>query len=127
MSDMVKVIMALGSNNNQQANIEKAKEELYSLFGTDIVFTKSVWTQPIGIESEKFLNCLAFINTGYSLEQTTDMTKRIETICGNSKEKRKANIVNMDIDILKYNNIVLHEKDWNRKYIKELMDSEKDK
>ncbi|MDO4160097.1 MAG: 2-amino-4-hydroxy-6-hydroxymethyldihydropteridine diphosphokinase [Prevotellaceae bacterium] len=124
---MVKVIMALGSNNNQQANIEKAKEELYSLFGTDIVFTKSVWTQPIGIESEKFLNCLAFINTGYSLEQTTDMTKRIETICGNSKEKRKANIVNMDIDILKYNNIVLHEKDWNRKYIKELMDSEKDK
>ena len=47
--------------------------------------------------------------------------KHIERTCGNRKRARTNNIVKMDIDVLKYDELILHEKDWSRNYIMELM------
>lgn len=91
------------------------------MFGKSIIFTECVWTEPIGIKSDKFLNCLAFTHTQHKLEYLCMALKHIEQACGNSKRARTNNIVKMDIDILKYGDITLHTDDWNRKYIADLI------
>lgn len=113
--------MSLGSNCDQKESMSAAKEKLRSMFGDDITFSECVWTEPIGIESDKFLNCLAFTHTSHKLEYVSKAVKNIERGCGNRKRARTSNIVKMDIDILKYANQILHESDWSRKYITELM------
>lgn len=113
--------MSLGSNCDQEESMSAAKEKLRSMFGDDITFSECVWTEPIGIESDKFLNCLAFTHTSHKLEYVCKAVKHIERGCGNRKRARTSNIVKMDIDILKYANQILHESDWSRKYITELM------
>lgn len=91
------------------------------MFGSDIVFSRSVWTAPIGIDSDNFLNCLVFTHTTHKLEYIIKAMKHIERLCGNRKRARSNNIVKMDIDVLRYDEIILHENDWSRNYIKELM------
>ena len=121
MTEQKTLILSLGSNYNQEESLSAAQEKLRGMFGSDIVFTECVWTEPIGIISDKFLNCLAFTHTTHKLENIEKAIKHIEKACGNRKRARTKNIVIMDIDILKYGSITLHEKDWDRKYIMELM------
>ena len=121
MAEQKELILSLGSNCDQKESMSAAKEKLRSMFGDDITFSECVWTEPIGIESDKFLNCLAFTHTSHKLEYVSKAVKHIERGCGNRKRARTSNIVKMDIDILKYANQILHESDWSRKYITELM------
>ena len=51
-----KLIIALGANVDAEANIELAKIHLGKLF-PGIGFSTVVSTEPIGIESDDFLNC----------------------------------------------------------------------
>lgn len=117
MTELKELILALGTNCNQEKTISLAQEKLRSMFGKDIIFTECVWTEPIGIKSDKFLNCLAFTHTQHKLEYLCKALKHIERTCGNCKRARTNNIVSMDIDILKYGGLTLHTEDWNRKYI----------
>ena len=121
MPERKELILSLGSNCDQEESMSAAKEKLRSMFGDDITFSECVWTEPIGIESDKFLNCLAFTHTSHKLEYVCKAVKHIEKGCGNRKRARTSNIVKMHIDILKYANQILHESDWRRKYITELM------
>lgn len=120
MDDSIQIILALGSNSQQKLNIDKAKSMLVALLG-NICFSKNIWTHPIGICSNDFLNCLAISQTTLSLDALEMELKMIEKSCGDSTLKRKKNVVKMDIDILKYGTIILHEKDWKRSYVKELL------
>ena len=121
MPERKELILSLGSNCDQKESMSAAKEKLRSMFGDDITFSECVWTEPIGIESDKFLNCLAFTHTSHKLEYVSKAVKHIERGRGNRKRARTCNIVKMDIDILKYATQILHERDLSRKYISELM------
>ena len=121
MTEKKELIISLGSNYDQEACMLRAKTEIRNAFGPDTMFSEEVWTSPIGIESDLFLNCLAFIRTSLKLEQLGMRLKQIERLCVNNKRARADNILKMDIDILKYANQILHESDWSRKYITELM------
>lgn len=121
MTDKKELIMSLGSNCDQETCMSEAMSRLRDMFGNDIVFTEQIWTTPIGIESESFLNCLAFTHTSHKLEHVVKAVKHIEKMCGSRKGARANNIVKMDIDILKYGGQVLHESDWSREYIVRLM------
>lgn len=114
------IVIALGTNENQETNMRTAKQLLRQLF-SDIEFTKSIWTKPIGMQSERFLNCLAIAHTKHREPQISSALKRIEIRCGNTRALRTVNIVRMDIDILLFDHQRLHEKDWKRSYIKNLM------
>ncbi len=48
--------------------------------------------------------------------------KRIEQLAGNTLDKRNMGVVEADIDLLMYDDVKLHEKDWQRSYIKELVE-----
>ena len=112
--------MALGSNHNPLQNISHAEVILKQLF-PDITFSKRLWTNPIGMTSPQFLNTLAICSTKKSLQETLHDIKHIELLCGDTLSQRKEKIVAMDIDILKYGSQKLHENDWNRPYIQQLL------
>ena len=55
----IKIIIAMGSNIDQEAHIEQAKALLCSHF-RDLRFSSPLWTEPIGLPgSDKFLNMVA--------------------------------------------------------------------
>lgn len=115
-----KVILALGTNYNQINNMEKAKR-LLNGFTSYIRYSTQTWTEPIGIVSDHFLNCLAIGETDMTLQPFISSIKRIEKKCGDSPSLREENIVCMDIDILMYGDIRMHQGDWQRPYIQQLM------
>ena len=67
----MKVKISLGSNINQTDNICKAKKLLANIF-PDIQFSKTIWTDPIGIKSDKYLNCTGKLTTT-PIEKTTHL------------------------------------------------------
>lgn len=120
---MNRIIIALGSNHNQQENILKAQGLLRSMLDCEINFTESLQTEPVGIVSPLFLNCLGFARTSLLQAETVALLKRIECLCGNTSDSRKRNIIEMDIDLLLFGEVKLHADDWQRDYIKTLMRS----
>lgn len=121
MGEKKELILSLGSNCDQQECMSTACAKLRQMFGNDIVFSQLMWTNPIGIESEKFLNCLVFTHTSHKLEYVNKAMKHIERVCGNRKRARTNNIIKMDIDILKYGEQTLHQDDWSREHVITMM------
>lgn|SRR5574344_179777 len=115
-----KLILALGTNYNQEMNMFMAEHLLKKLL-PDIIFTEQRWTKPIGIKSDRFLNKLAFAMVDHGVPQIERALKNIEHKCGNTKAERSKNIVKIDIDILLVGETKYHIMDWERNYIKDLI------
>ena len=61
-------------------------------------------------------------NTNLAMSEVEEQLKRIEQLAGNTLDKRNMGVVEADIDLLMYDDVKLHEKDWQRSYIKELVE-----
>lgn len=120
MSDKQKLLIALGTNVNQKQNIQKAMELLRKTWH-DILFTNLKWTKPIGMDTDLFYNCLAYTKVDEDLPQVQQILKNIEKTCGNTEADRALQKIQMDIDILMFGTRKLHEQDWQRSYIQELI------
>lgn len=115
------VIFALGTNSGKE-NIKKAQTVLQREF-QDLKFSDIVPTDPIGIIFQRttFYNTLANGTTSKDVAEVIRTLKLIEKECGDSRELRQNGTVVLDVDLLKFDECIFHEKDWNRKYIRELM------
>lgn len=120
MSDKQKLLIALGTNVNQKQNIQKAMELLRKTWH-DILFTNLKWTKPIGMDTDLFYNCLAYTKVDEDLSQVQQILKNIEKACENTEADRVHQKIQMDIDILMFGTHKLHEQDWQRSYIQELI------
>lgn len=118
--DSKQVILALGTNVNQERNMKQVRQLLADTW-PDMKFTTTKWTQPIGMATDLFYNCLAYTEMEESLEELTEKVKNMERICGDTRAERSLNHIQMDIDILLYGDKKLHIDDWQRDYIQELM------
>ena len=114
------LIMSLGSNSEQEACFRRAVELIGKEFH-DVVYSRTIWTSPIGIESGDFMNAVVMAKTHRDEAATIECLKSIEQKCGDSREKRGQNIVRMDIDLLSFDGQKRHENDWNRPYIADLL------
>lgn len=121
MKERHSVILCLGSNIHQQENMRHAQQLLRTEYAS-IAFTPSIWTEPVGVMSPPYLNCLATMTIEDSLSSLHDKTKAIERLMHSSREERKGNIVRIDIDILSFDRKHYHEDDWNRDYVKRLIE-----
>ena len=121
------IIISIGSNYNQKENISFAKKKLAGMLGEQTSFTRDMWTEPVGIQSEKFINCICISTTRHTLLQLTKAFKQLEKKCERSKKNDLINKIPLDIDILLYGNQRYHEKDWERQYIQELLNDFFDK
>jgi 2-amino-4-hydroxy-6-hydroxymethyldihydropteridine diphosphokinase len=72
--------------------------------------------------SPKFTNCVGIAFTALPLEEIKAIFKEIEKECEDTKEKRRNNLIEMDIDILEYDGVRYHEKDWSRPYIIDMVE-----
>ena len=97
----MKITISLGSNTEQEQHIEGAIERLKTVF-SDITFTQPQWTDPIGVVSDRYLNCLANFTTSLSLQQLVQQLKDIETAMGDKHENHEQGIVLIDLDVIKY-------------------------
>lgn len=107
----MKTIIALGSNSNQEENISKAQILLKQRF-EGIKFSDAQWTEPIGIKSDKFLNCLGTFETNISLTQVKQCLKEIEQTMGDSHENHQKGNVLIDIDLTQYGEEIVKEIIW---------------
>lgn len=112
-----RVILALGSNTRQETSMEEAQRLLRELL-PDIVFSRCMWTEPIGIRSEMFLNCMAQACTTLNLAQLKAAIKDIEQAIGD--RNKATNTIPMDIDLMQYGSRRFKEDDWKREYIVKL-------
>lgn len=107
----MKTIIALGSNSNQEENISKAQILLRQRF-KGIKFSDAQWTEPIGIKSDKFLNCLGTFETDISLTHVKQCLKEIEQTMGDSHESHQKGNVLIDIDLAQYGEEIVKEIIW---------------
>lgn len=119
MTEQHRVVIAIGSNTNHEENMIKAKKLLSALLA--ISYTSEIWTTPIGVNSDKFLNCLGVAETKHGVKQLERAFKQIERRCGDAKSKRNRGTIVMDIDILQYDEEKLHKTDWTRDYVQKLI------
>lgn len=121
MQQNIKIVVALGTNVNQNENMKQAVDLLRQAFA-DMRFGRMMWTEPIGLpHSDKFLNMLGVGYTKSSKQRVERALKSIEKRCGRSASASKLGVIAMDIDILLFGDEKCHEEDWERDYIQELM------
>mgnify|MGYP002865042840 CR=1 FL=1 len=115
----VEIILMLGSNSCQGEMIAAAQEMLEDTF-KQIRFSTCLWTDPIGMDGPQFLNCAAWAISSLPLEAVRQQLKAIEKTLGKSEEQCQQGIVCIDIDLLQYDTIRMHEEDWERDYFRVL-------
>lgn len=105
MSNVNRVILSLGSNQDSDENIECAAIELEAHF-MSIHFSEPVYTHPVG----DFPDALPFLNQvaiGYTKEDPTglrELFKEIEQLLGRNPQDDKVCKIPINIDLLLWNN-----------------------
>ena len=114
------VIISLASNENQQANLAAARLQLEQLLST-VSFTSEHWTQPVGIlRKEPYLNQLCKGTTDFGQNLLNEVLKETEKRLGRTHNEE--GIVAIDLDLLAYDGQRHHLRDWDRDYVKNLID-----
>jgi len=121
------VVLLLGSNVEQEDNIQKAQLFLRSLFPSP-VFTGAIWTNPVGVDTDRYLNCMCVFYTSHGIAQVVRALKHLENKIGSTTAERNRDQIKIDLDIMMFGNEKMHLNDWNREYVirlyKELREKE---
>ena len=114
------IILSLGSNTDAEKNMSRARVLMQSVL-PDVVFTEDMSTEPVGIEGPWFLNSLCKAHTTATPDEVVRMAKNIEAQLGDTAEQRDRGRVVMDVDLLLYDDLRLHDADWQRPYVRLLI------
>lgn len=116
------ILIALGTNviADRIRFVETCLEQIFE----EVRFTQTIPTEPIGerFNGKQFYNAVMAGKTFMARNEVVEQLKRIEQLAGNTMDKRNMGVVEADIDLLMYDDEKLHEKDWQRPYIKELVE-----
>ena len=113
------IIISLASNINQEANLEAARTALTQLL-TEVRFTRAIYTDPIhSLRAEKYLNQLCCGTTALGMNLLNEVLKETEKRQG--RTHNEDGIVTLDLDLLEYDGKRFHHRDWDRPYIKNLI------
>lgn len=110
-----RVIIALGSNVSRDY-LAKCMPLLREYVDVDRQ-SDIITTEAIGMKSPPFANQMLRCSTDLTLDELTRLTKDTENALG---RKRGTGIVSIDIDILQYDDTLLHLRDWEHEYVKQL-------
>lgn len=116
------ILIAIGTNviADRIRFVEVHLEQCFE----NVRFTHTIPTEPIGerFKGRQFFNAVMAGKTFMARNEVVEQLKRIEQLAGNTLDKRNMGVVEADIDLLMYDDEKLHEKDWQRPYIKELVE-----
>lgn len=118
------IIISLASNHQQLKNLSEARSCLGQIL-FDIRYSRELWTDPIShTGSGQYLNQLVFAKCSLEMKDLEKELKHIELRLGRTEECRQSGIVPIDLDLLQYHDTRYHLRDWERPYVKELLDAE---
>lgn len=101
----------LGSNVSA-AYVRIAREQLTRLF-SDITFAPERTTLPYGLKNPAcFTNQTAQFSTILSPEEIRPVLKNLERRAGRTPEEKAQEIIRLDIDLVRYDDTILKEADW---------------
>ncbi len=106
------VFIALGSNQgDRELYLLRGVAEIGKLPGTKITALSSFYdTEPVGpVRQENFMNAVARLETALSPHQLLSMLQQIETGIFRRKREIPGGPRPMDLDILFYGSLILHE------------------
>ena len=116
------ILIAIGTNviADRIRFVEVHLEQCFE----NVRFTHIIPTEPIGerFKGKQFFNAVMAGNTNLAMSEVEEQLKLIEQLAGNTLDKRNMGVVEADIDLLMYDDVKLHEKDWQRSYVKELVE-----
>lgn len=102
-------IICIGSNCDRENKVTFARMRLKSMFPS-IQFAEEKETKPIGLDNPAlFTNQLAIFATEISQEEVKSRLKSIEIEAGRQPEDKKKEIIVLDIDLVKYDDLWLKE------------------
>lgn len=117
------LIISIGSNENSETNISLCRQLLCEMFDR-IYFSDISITTPYGVQyKNNFSNLLACAHTDREKEDIESSFKYLERKIGRQPQDKKNGIVKIDIDLIKWNDIVLKPDEWERDYINKLLPS----
>ena len=111
-------LLLLGSNNNSELNLSLAQSRLKNYF-CDIKFSSTFISEPIDFHSPAlFSNLTALFYTDLSIEEIRMILKSIECELGREIDDKISGIVKIDIDLVRYNDVILKPRDYKRDYFR---------
>lgn len=123
---MHKVLLSIGANTQAHFNINRAKSILQKQFPT-IRFTDDIESKPHGSGFiNLFVNTLGYFESDLSKKDLIAHFKNIEKKMGREPKDKAEGKVIIDIDLIKWNSEVLKPEDFERSYIRNLLESAKD-
>lgn len=114
------LVLCLGSNYQQEQNIALAQMHLQQALGA-LTYLGPAWTDPEGIDSPPYLNCIGYVQTGLSYSHLHRLTKDIERELGRTEADKQQHVVKIDIDILQLGDDIYHRNDWDKSYVQQLI------
>ena len=115
------VLVSLAANCDAEQNLSKAHKRLAEVL-SHLEYSQAIWTEPIGTKrKDLYLNQLAKGECEADYPTLSALLKDMEADMGRTQEDRQAGIVRIDLDILLFDDVRHHEKDWQRPYVKRLL------
>ena len=112
---MAYVLVALGSNCRPDVYMTWAAQRLCVLL-EKVQYSRRIWTHDIKGSGVMYLNQLVAGSTSLTAKELETALKVIEREGRRSKEH-----VTIDLDLMQYDDMRYHEKDWPRPYIQLLI------
>ena len=113
------IIISMASNIDQEAKLEAARTQLTQLL-SEVHFTSAIYTEPINsLRREPYLNQLCRGTTALGMNLLSEVLKEIEKRLG--RTHNEDGIVTIDLDLLEYDGERFHHRDWERNYVKDLI------
>ncbi len=129
-------IISLAANCNQEKNLAEARSRLSKILFS-AKYTAELWTQPITSSNQDsrhapdssanclsqppYLNQLVYARTRLSIGTLERRLKETERMMGRTAEARQQGIVCIDLDLMQYDDVRYHLRDWERPYIQQLI------
>ena len=110
-----RVMIALGSNQQQAVHIQWASERLLHLLD-NCQISRCLWTADIKGTGKWYMNRLVMGQTDLSADDLQVLLKKTEAETGRTKA-----VVTIDLDLMQYDDCLYHEKDWQRPYIQNII------
>ena len=118
---MHQVILSLGANYQAEKNLPEARKCLEQILCFEH-YTMVIESTPYGGKGPcPYHNQMVEALTTLTFSQLKDALKDIEKQLGRTQEDRERGIVNIDLDILQYDDTRHHLRDWERPYVQQLL------
>ncbi len=113
---MNRLVLGVGSNSSDREwQIENAIKWIKEKFSS--VKLSSIYeTRAQNGKDDDYLNLVMRVDTNKSVEETTEMLKKYEAICGRTPASKLTGVIPIDIDIVVWNGEVLRPKELNYPY-----------